>query len=46
MVSGVLGSHFGQDGLFGPLVGLGGVSGARSLLQQEEQEIIDLPGKK
>ena len=46
MVSAVLGRHFGQDGLLGALVGLGGVFGAWSLLQQEEQEILDLPCKK
>ena len=46
MVSAVLGRHFGQDGLLGALVGFGGVFGAWSLLQQEEQEILDLPCKK
>ena len=46
MVSAVLGRHFGQDGLVGALVGFGGVFGAWSLLQQEEQEIFDLPCKK
>ena len=46
MVSAVLGRPFGQDGLIGALVGLGGVIGACSLLQQEEQEILDLPCKK
>ena len=46
MVSAVLGRHFGQDGLLGALVGFGGVCGAWSLFQQEEQEILDLLCKK
>ena len=46
MISGVLGSHFAQDGLLGLLAGFGGVFWACILVQQEKQEIFDFPCKK